>query len=87
MRATDSILDFNGNVYEHKEEKKDCFHKMSLVQMSQNNQYFIFQNRELNKMFIYELIEMKTKKKEGPITARKKTLPKPTVRYNEFVMR
>lgn len=66
-RATEPILDFLGNEYDTGERDPepplDDFNKMELLQMSFNNKFYIFQNRLLGKMFVYELVERRAKPK------------------------
>lgn len=64
-RVKDTILDFLGNEYDLGDPDPDPeindTNKMELLQMSYNNKFFVFQNRELDKMYVYELVERKPK--------------------------
>jgi len=53
------IIDFRGNVYVQKQEKPEpplsVINKMELIQFSFNNRFYIFYDRILEKLLVYEL--------------------------------
>ena len=53
------IIDFRGNIYVKKQEKPEpplsVINKMELMQFSFNNRFYIFFDRILEKLLVYEL--------------------------------
>ena len=60
--AKEPIFDFQGNPWKFKEKEKPPplaeSNKMELLQMSYDNKYFLFYNRMLDKILVYELKEV-----------------------------